>query len=80
MRLRFALGFASLTVALLVVVGPAPRTTAVEAPARRPLKLDDLDRLLAVADPQVSPDGQWVAYTVTRVEKEGTRTTPTSGW
>src|SRR2546428_10137054 len=39
-----------------------------QAPARRPLKLDDLDRVRQVADPQVSPDGQWVAYTVTKVD------------
>jgi dipeptidyl aminopeptidase/acylaminoacyl peptidase len=32
--------------------------------ARRPLKLDDLTRFRNVSDPQISPDGQWVAYTV----------------
>ncbi len=31
---------------------------------RRLLSLDDLSRLHSVADPQVSPDGGWVAYTV----------------
>lgn len=31
---------------------------------RRPLKLDDLARLRDVRDPQLSPDGQWVAYVV----------------
>lgn len=31
---------------------------------RRPLKLDDLFRMKNVSDPQVSPDGQWVAYVV----------------
>jgi len=30
--------------------------------ARRPLKLDDLTRFRNVSDPQISPDGQWVAY------------------
>src|SRR5438105_946783 len=33
-------------------------------PARRPLKLDDIFRLRDVRDPQLSPDGQWVAYVV----------------
>ena len=32
--------------------------------ARRPLKLDDMSRFRNVSDPQISPDGQWVAYTV----------------
>ncbi len=32
--------------------------------ARRPLKLDDLTRFRNVGDPQISPDGQFVAYTV----------------
>ena len=31
---------------------------------RRPLKLDDLTRFRNVGDPQISPDGQWVAYVV----------------
>jgi dipeptidyl aminopeptidase/acylaminoacyl peptidase len=69
MRAPSVLALAGLTIAL-VGLGAVPRSTAADAPARRPLKLDDLDRLLAVADPQVSPDGQWVAYTVTRVDKE----------
>jgi dipeptidyl aminopeptidase/acylaminoacyl peptidase len=36
--------------------------------ARRPLKLDDLFRFKDVRDPQVSPDGQWVAYVVSTVD------------
>ena len=36
--------------------------------ARRPLKLDDFTRFRNVSDPQISPDGQWVAYTVGTVD------------
>ncbi len=36
--------------------------------ARRPFKLDDLTRLREVRDPQISPDGQWVAYVVAAVD------------
>ncbi len=36
--------------------------------ARRPLKLDDLARFKEVRDPQCSPDGQWVAYTVSTID------------
>src|SRR5215213_6826695 len=32
--------------------------------ARRPLKLDDMSRFRNVSDPQISPDGQFVAYVV----------------
>ena len=37
-------------------------------PARHPFKLDDLARLREVRDPQCSPDGQWVAYTVGTID------------
>src|SRR5437588_729846 len=36
--------------------------------ARRPLKLDDLARFRDVRDPQLSPDGQWVAYVVATID------------
>ncbi|QQS48569.1 MAG: S9 family peptidase [Acidobacteriota bacterium] len=36
--------------------------------AKRTLKLDDLARLRDVRDPQVSPDGKWVAYVVSRID------------
>ena len=36
--------------------------------ARRPLKIDDMTRFRNVSDPQISPDGKWVAYTVSTVD------------
>jgi dipeptidyl aminopeptidase/acylaminoacyl peptidase len=45
--------------ALLAVV-----TWNAEA-ATRPVKVDDFSRFQDVADPQVSPDGDWVLYTLT---------------
>jgi dipeptidyl aminopeptidase/acylaminoacyl peptidase len=36
--------------------------------ARRPLKLDDLARFRNVGDPQISPDGQSIAYTVSTTD------------
>ena len=36
--------------------------------AKRPLKLDDLARFRNVSDPQLSPDGQWIAYTVSTTD------------
>ncbi len=35
-----------------------------------PLTLDDIFKFQDVGDPQVSPDGQWVAYTLSRIDTE----------
>jgi dipeptidyl aminopeptidase/acylaminoacyl peptidase len=43
---------------------------AAAAQPKRPLSADDLYNLKEVRDPQRSPDGKWVAYTVTRALKE----------
>ena len=49
--------------ALGPVVGPA-------AQGKRPLAVDNLYDVRDVRDPQRSPDGQWVAYTVTRAIRD----------
>jgi dipeptidyl aminopeptidase/acylaminoacyl peptidase len=36
--------------------------------ARRPIKVDDMHRFHDVRDPQISPDGKWVAYTLNTVD------------
>ncbi len=51
---------------LLLIVAIAATLSAQTA--RRPFKLDDLARLREVRDPQVSPDGQWVAYVVAAID------------
>jgi dipeptidyl aminopeptidase/acylaminoacyl peptidase len=43
------------------------------AQARRPLTLDDHSKIIGVGDPQRSPDGVWVAYTVTTIDAEKDR-------
>lgn len=45
-----------------VLVGMSAQT------AKRPLKLDDLARFRNVNDPQISPDGQWIVYTVSTID------------
>jgi len=57
-----------LLVACVLVVLPAQ--LGWTQPARRPLTLADHSRIKAVGDPQRSPDGQWVAYTVTTIDEE----------
>jgi dipeptidyl aminopeptidase/acylaminoacyl peptidase len=41
---------------------------AADAPKKRAITLDDLARLQRVGDPVVSPEGDWVAYTVSRTD------------
>lgn len=41
--------------------------------ARRPIALDDHSRIVAVGDPQRSPEGTWVAYTVSTIDAEKDR-------
>jgi dipeptidyl aminopeptidase/acylaminoacyl peptidase len=41
--------------------------------ARRPLALEDYYRVLSVGAPRISPDGQWVAYTVSAPVEETNR-------
>ena len=56
-----------LALAACLLIGSTP---AVGQTARRPLALEDHSRIVAVGDPQRSPDGQWVAYTVTTIDAE----------
>src|SRR6266571_2674635 len=51
-----------LLLTLFAAFGLAAQTT------KHPLKLDDLARFRNVSDPQISPDGQWIAYTVSTID------------
>jgi dipeptidyl aminopeptidase/acylaminoacyl peptidase len=50
-----------------VILLPLASYAQTGAPAR-PLALRDLTSMRDVADPQLAPDGAWVAYTVSRVD------------
>ena len=39
-----------------------------QTPAKRPLRPADIYRLPVVSDPQISPDGKWVSYTLTTID------------
>src|SRR5665213_1245350 len=41
---------------------------AADAPKKRAISLDDLARIQRVSAPVLSPDGEWVAYTVSQVD------------
>jgi dipeptidyl aminopeptidase/acylaminoacyl peptidase len=49
----------------LLTLGFALAAVPVTTQGKRPLAVDDLFNVRDVRDPQRSPDGQWVAYTVT---------------
>ena len=49
-------------------------TDAGAAGAKRSITLDDSSAFVDVSDPQIAPDGGWVAYTVTRVDVKRDRT------
>jgi dipeptidyl aminopeptidase/acylaminoacyl peptidase len=57
-----------LRVFLILVVASA--TSAIQAQSKRPIAVDDLFNIRDVRDPQRSPDGKWVAYTVTTAVKD----------
>ncbi len=59
---------------LLVPGGRAAAQGAPPAAPKRPLAVSDLSRVRGVGDPQRSPDGLWVAYTVSRVDTVKDRT------
>ena len=60
--------------ALLAALCSALPVYAQSADARRPITIQDLFALKDVGEPQFSPDGQWVAYTVSTVKREEDKT------
>src|SRR4051812_6934050 len=64
--MRFS--FALFCMALLLTAMPAL------AQSRRPMQVTDLFRFQRMGDPQVSPDGTLVAYTVAKVDLEANKT------
>jgi dipeptidyl aminopeptidase/acylaminoacyl peptidase len=59
---------ALLLAAALPLIAAPIADAADSAAARRPLKVDDLFDLKTVSDPQVSPDGGWVAFSVRSID------------
>ena len=57
---------------LLLMLGMGLSADA-QAPAKHPLAFDDLIKLHRIAAPEVSPDGQWVAYGISTPDMEANR-------
>jgi len=45
-----------------------PAAATAQSPTKRPLRAGDIYQLRGVNDPQLSPDGAWIAYSVTAVD------------
>jgi dipeptidyl aminopeptidase/acylaminoacyl peptidase len=73
-RAGFAAAALTCVACVLSNVSVFAQTTPAAAPAQatksgpHPMNLDDVDHLVAVGSPQVSPDAKWVAYTVSAVD------------
>ena len=53
---------------ILILLLAVTNVVAAQQPAKRALKLDDLARVREVRDPQLSPDGQWIAYVLSAID------------
>src|SRR6185503_19383555 len=47
---------------------------AADAPKKRDISLDDLAKLQRVSPPVISPDGEWILYTVSHVDTKDDKT------
>jgi len=47
--------------------------------AKRPITIDDFFKMKTVRNPQISPDGKWVAYTVSETDLKKTNRKHASG-
>src|ERR1044071_23410 len=64
---------ASLIVTLLSLQTAFANGKAVQPP--KPFTIDELIKIHRVAGPQISPDGRWIAYTITDTDKAANKRT-----
>ena len=58
----------SFLIVTALAVAALGQTGVAQAPQKRPLRASDLLAIRGVNDPQLSPDGAWVAYSVTAID------------
>jgi len=71
---RAARAAASPRILLALLLAATLAADAGAAGAKRSITLDDFNAFVDVDDPQMAPDGGWVAYTVTHVDVKRDRT------
>jgi dipeptidyl aminopeptidase/acylaminoacyl peptidase len=67
MMKRLSVAAVSAAVAVLFAAALAP------AQSLKPLTFDDFIKIQRVTDPQLSPDGKWVAFVVTAIDKDANK-------
>lgn len=60
---------------LTIVVLSLASVVAKEQQPARPFTIDDLLKVRRVSDPQISPDGRWIAYTIADTDKAANKRT-----
>lgn len=55
---------------IAVLLSPVALIHAADAPQKRAINLDDLARIQRVGQPVISPDGEWILYTVSQVDSK----------
>jgi len=55
-----------------VLLGSAPAISAQES-SKHPITFGDMIKMQRIAEPQISPDGKWVAYTVSTPDMDANR-------
>ena len=58
----------SLTAGCVLLHAQSPAGHAATTQTKRPMRPADIYRLPSISDPQVSPDGKWVSYTMTTID------------
>jgi dipeptidyl aminopeptidase/acylaminoacyl peptidase len=62
--------------ALLTIIALSISSVAAKEPqSAHPFTIDDLLKIRRVSDPQLSPDGRWVAYTISDTDKAANKRT-----
>jgi len=69
MTRRVIVALAAPAVVALALAGPGSSRIA-HAQSKRPLQSDDIFEIKTVGDPRISPDGAWVAYTVSQLDRK----------
>jgi dipeptidyl aminopeptidase/acylaminoacyl peptidase len=73
------------SIGIAMAVSILTLAASAQTPERRPIAFKDLISMQRVSDPQISPDGQWVAYSVSTPDLEANHSTrniwivPTAG-
>ena len=60
---------------LTIIVLSLASVVAKEQQPARPFTIDDLLKIRRVSDPQLSPDGRWIAYTIADTDKAANKRT-----